>query len=161
MMRLKIRKNRMKKIADGLALLAVTAWVGALWAIGYVAVPVLFQTLPDRMLAGLLAGKMFALVAYIGIASACYLLAYHLNASGRAAFRQTVFRVVVIMLLLAMVGQFGIQPIMADLKAQALPTDVMHSAFADRFRMLHGVSSILYLAQSLLGALLVLKARRC
>jgi hypothetical protein len=148
----------MKKISDSLALLAVTAWVGSLWGIGYVAVPVLFQTLPDRMLAGLLAGKMFALVAYIGIASACYLLAYHLNASGRTAFKQTIFRVIVVMLLLTMIGQFGIQPVMTDLKAQALPADVMHSAFADQFRMLHGVSSILYLLQSLLGALLVLKA---
>ena len=148
----------MKKFADGLALLAVTAWVGSLWGIGYVAVPVLFQTLPDRMLAGLLAGKMFALVAYIGIANACYLLAYHLNASGKVAFRQTVFRVIVAMLLLTMIGQFGIQPIMTDLKAQALPADVMHSAFADQFKMLHGVSSISYLVQSLLGALLVLKA---
>jgi len=151
----------MKKIADGAALLALTAWVGGLWGIGYVAVPVLFQTLPDRMLAGLLAGKMFALVAYIGIASACYLLAYHLNASGREALRQAVFRAIVVMLLLTLTGQFGIQPIMVDLKAQALPADVMHSAFADRFRMLHGVSSILYLLQSLLGAFLVLKVRRC
>lgn len=150
----------MKKFADGMALLAITAWVGSLWGIGYVAVPVLFQTLPDRMLAGLLAGKMFALVAYIGIASACYLLAYHLNASGRAALRQTVFRVVVIMLLLALAGQFGIQPVMTDLKAQAFPSDVMHSVYADRFRMLHGVSSILYLLQSLLGLVLVLKVRR-
>ncbi len=151
----------MKKFADGMALLAVTIWVGGLWGIGYVAVPVLFQTLPDKMLAGLLAGKMFALVAWIGIASACYLLAYQLNASGKAALGQSVFRIVVAMLLLAMVMQFGIQPIMADLKAQALPADVMHSAFADRFKMLHGVSSILYLVQSLLGAVLVLKARRC
>lgn len=151
----------MRKIFDGMALLAVTAWVGSLWGIGYVAVPTLFQTLPDRMLAGLLAGKMFALVAYIGIASACYLLAYHLHASGRAAFGQTVFRVVIVMLALALIVQFGIGPFMADLKAQALPADVMHSAYAERFRMLHGVSGILYLAQSLLGAVLVLKIRRC
>ena len=149
----------MKKIADGIAMLAVTAWVGGLWGIGYVAVPVLFQTLPDRMLAGMLAGKMFTLIAYIGIASACYLSAYYLKVSGRVAFKQTVFRVVVIMLLLAIVGQFGIQPIMADIKAQVLPGDVMHSAFAERFRMLHGISSILYLVQSLLGAVLILKSK--
>ena len=152
--------NMMKKIADAMALLSITAWVGGLWGIGYVAVPVLFQTLPDRMLAGMLAGKMFTLVAYIGIACACYLLFYFFKASGRAVLGQTVFRVVVVMLLLSIVGQFGIQPIMADLKAQALPSDIMHSAFADRFKMLHGVSSILYLVQSLLGVFLVLKTRR-
>jgi hypothetical protein len=150
----------MNKFADGLALLAVAAWVGGLWAIGYVAVPVLFQTLPDRMLAGMLAGKMFTVIAYIGMASACYLLIYQLNGSGRAAFKQTVFRVAAVMLLLVIVGQFGIQPVMADLKVQALPADVMHSALADRFKMLHGVSSLLYLAQSVLGAVLVLKVGR-
>ena len=151
----------MVKFADRIALLVTTAWVGGLWGIGYLAVPVLFQTLPDRMLAGLLAGKMFTLIAYLGIACACYLLAYQLNSSGKAAFEQTVFRVVVVMLLLVMVGQFGIQPIMADLKAQALPADVMHSAFADHFKMLHGISSTLYLLQSLLGGVLVLKIRTC
>jgi len=51
-----------------------------------------------------------------------------------------------VMLLLAMVGNSASSH-HGDLKAQALPTDVMHSAFADRFRMLHGVSSILYLVQ--------------
>jgi hypothetical protein len=149
----------MKKIADCMASLLITAWVGAIWGIGYVAVPVLFQTLPDRMLAGMLAGKMFTLVAYIGIASASYLLIYYLKESGRAAFGQTLFRVVAVMLLLVLVGQFGILPIMTDLKAQALPADVMHSDFADRFRMLHGISSILYLVQSLLGAFMVLKIK--
>lgn len=151
----------MKKFADGLALLAVTAWVGILWGIGYVAVPVLFQALPGNPLAGVLAGKMFTLVVYIGIASACYLLAYHWHASGSRALRSNVFWIIVAMLLLAMIGHFGIHPILTGLKAQALPADVMHSAFAGRFRTLHGVSSILYLVQCLLGAVLVLKTRRC
>jgi Domain of unknown function (DUF4149) len=149
----------MNKFSEAMALLTTTAWVGGLWGIGYIAVPVLFQTLPDRMLAGLLAGKMFTLIAYIGIASACYLLPYYLIKSGKAALKQTAFRIIIIMLLFTIIVQFGIQPIMADLKAQALPADVMHSAFSDRFKMLHGVSSILYLTQSLLGAVLVLKTK--
>ena len=147
----------MKKISDVIALLSITAWVGGLWGIGYVAVPVLFQTLPDKMLAGMLAGKMFTLVAYISIICAGYLLLYYLNRSGRAALGQRIFWVVFVMLLLTIIGHFGIQPIMVDLKAQAFPSDVMHSAFADRFKMLHGVSSILYLLQSLLGAFLILE----
>ena len=149
----------MKKVTDGAALLAITAWVGSLWGIGYLAVPVLFQTLPDKMLAGMLAGKMFSLVAYVGIASGCYLLLYQLNTFGKEAFRLAVFRAIFVMLLLAVVIQFGIQPVMASLKDLAFPSDVMHSAFADRFKMLHGISSILYLVQSLLGVLLVLKVR--
>ena len=148
----------MKKFADGLALLALNAWVGVLWGIGYVAVQVLFQALPDKTLAGMLAGKMLTQVVYIGMASACYLLVYYLSTFGRAAFKQAVFWMVVVMLLLTMV-QFGIQPIMADLKAQALPAEVMKSAFAGSFRAWHGIASILYLLQSLLGAVLVLKTK--
>ena len=70
------------------------------------------------------------------------------------------FWTVAAMLLLTLVIQCGIQPVMAGLKAQALPLDVMHSAFADRFKMLHSVSSIIYLTQSLLGVFLVIKARQ-
>ncbi|MBI3901746.1 MAG: DUF4149 domain-containing protein [Nitrosomonadales bacterium] len=151
----------MRKFTDGLAQLAVTAWVGGLWGIGYLSVPVLFQSLPDRMLAGALAGKMFALIAYVGLASACYLLIYHLSTSGRAALRLPQFRIVAAMLLLTLIGQFVLQPIMADLKAQVFPGDVMHSALADRFKALHGIASISYLAQSLLGLALVLKAKHC
>jgi hypothetical protein len=62
------------------------------------------------------------------------------------------------MLVLGLVIQFGLSPVMADLKVQARPLDVMHSAFADRFKMLHGVSSILYLLESLLGMILVARA---
>lgn len=148
------------RFAHGTALLAITAWVGGLWGIGYMAVPVLFQTLPDKMLAGMLAGKMFSLVSYTGMACAAYLLAYQFFRSGKGAFRQSVLWVVTIMLTLTLVIQFGIQPVMSDLKAQAFPADIMHTALADRFRMLHGISSILYLMQSLLGAMLVLKGRQ-
>jgi len=151
----------MRKIADSLSWLVITAWVGSLWGIGYVAVPVLFQAQPDRMLAGMLAGKMFTLVAYLGMICACYLLVHGMNIFGRAAFRQTSFRIVILLLLLTIVMQFGIQPIMTSLKAQTLPADIMQSAFAGQFKMLHGISSLLYLAQSLLGGVLVLKTQRC
>jgi hypothetical protein len=147
--------------AQGIALLATTLWAGSLWAIGYVAAPVLFATLPDnRMLAGMLAGRMFTATAYIGLASAGYLLLHYGHLSGMAAFRQTVVRVILLMLLLDLVGQFGLQPLIADLKAQAFPGDVMQSTLAGRFRMLHGIAAFLYAAQSLLGIVLVLKTRR-
>jgi hypothetical protein len=63
------------------------------------------------------------------------------------------------MLLLVLAGQFVLQPILADLKAQALPLDVMKSALASQFMTWHGISSILYLIQSLLGIALVLDRR--
>ncbi|MBI1175113.1 MAG: DUF4149 domain-containing protein [Sideroxydans sp.] len=149
-----------KDLGNKLAWLAATAWVGSQWGIGYLAVPVLFQSLPDKMLAGMLAGKMFSLVAYLGMASALYLLAYRLREAGGTALRQSPFWITAVMLLLTLISEFGFQPVMASLKAQALPADVMHSAFAGQFKMLHGIASISYLVQSLLGALLILKMVR-
>lgn len=149
----------MKNITTYLASLSVTAWVGSLWAVGYLAVPVLFHAQPDKQLAGMLAGQMFTGAGYVGIVCGLYLAGYHISQSGRAALRQGAFRAVLAMLLITLLIQFGIQPVMTELKAQALPLDVMHSALADRFKMLHGISSIAYLIESLLGAYLVVKSR--
>jgi Domain of unknown function (DUF4149) len=150
----------MKDWLQHLATLLVTAWVGGLWAVGYLAVPVLFYAQPDRQLAGMLAGQMFSLVAYLGMVCGAYLLIYRFSLSGQNALRQLLFWIVAAMLLLTLAIQCGIQPVMVDLKAQALPLDVMHSEFAGQFKMLHGISSIIYLIQSLLGIYLVIKSRR-
>ena len=146
-----------KQISYSWALLAACAWVGGMWTTGYLVTPVLFQTLEDRQLAGLLAGKLFALSSDVGIICALYLLLYYFIGGGQRALRYRVVWVVAIMLLLTLIGLFGIQPMMANLKMQALPAEVMHSAFAEQFRMWHGVASIIYLVQSLLGILLILK----
>ena len=64
------------------------------------------------------------------------------------------------MLLLGMIGQFVIQPIIAGLRAAALPQPVMQSPLADAFARWHGVSSVLYLIVVLLGlALVVMQGR--
>lgn len=127
--------------------------------LGYVVVPTLFQMLPDRQLAGIVAGQLFTLLAYIGISCALYLLFYQFQQFGRAAFQRNIFLVIVAMLLLALIGQFVLQPILADLKAQALPLDVMKSALAFQFRTWHAISGILYMIQSLLGIVLVLDSK--
>ncbi len=145
--------------SDKLALIVLTAWVGALWTVGYLVAPTLFNTLENRQLAGMLAGKMFTLVAYVGIGAAFYLMIHRLVRYGTGALRQGFFWIVLVMLLLVLAGHFGIQPLLASLKAQAMPADVMQSIFADRFRTWHGVSSIAYLVESVLGLMLVLKAR--
>lgn len=142
-----------------LAALSISLWVGGMWMLGYVVVPVLFKMLPDRQLAGMVAGHLFTLLAYIGIVCALYLLIHQLQQSGRAALQRTTFRVAATMLLLVLIGQFVLQPIMSDLKVQAFPLDVMQSAFAQQFRTWHAVSGILYLIQSLLGIALVIDSR--
>jgi heme A synthase len=105
----------------------------------------------------MLAGQMFVVHGYLGIVCGTYLLAWRFALSGRAAMRESVFLVVAAMLLLTLLSQFGIQPLMAELKAQALPLEVSQSAYAGEFRKWHGISSIAYLLQSLLGAFLVIR----
>jgi signal transduction histidine kinase len=145
----------MRRFWDGLAGTMLVLWIGGIWATGYVAAPVLFANLGDKQLAGMLAGKLFEVMAWIGIAAAGYLLFYRIARDGTAALKTLFVWTVVVMLALVLIGLFGIQPIMQGLKDQALPHAVMQSVFADRFRHWHGVSSILYLIQSALGLLLV------
>ena len=145
----------MRNLSRHFAVFSATLWVGGMWVIAYLAVPVLFQTLADRQLAGMLAGKLFTWMAFAGIGCALYLLAYRFYEFGRSVWKEPVFLVIVAMLILVVIGQFGIQPVMANMKSQALPLDVMQSTLAPQFKELHGVASILYRIQSLLGGLLV------
>lgn len=142
-----------------LNLIVITLWVGALWTTGLSAY-VLFDSLQDKQLAGSLAGKLFTVVSYIGMASGFYLLIQRLLDYGTGALKQSFFWAVFVMLLLVLAGHFGIQPILAQLKADAMPADVMHSIFAERFGKWHGVASVAYLVECLLGFVLVLKARQ-
>ena len=150
----------MRRVSEALYLVAITLWVGGMWAIGYVAAPVLFSSLGDRQLAGLVAGKLFALIGWIGLGAAAWLLVFLVVRWGGAVFKRAVFWLVVLMALMVAVSQFGIQPLMAQLKADALPREVMESVLRDRFATWHGVSSILYLVQSLLGLWLVVWSGR-
>jgi hypothetical protein len=136
------------RFLDGIAL---TLWVGSLWSIGYLAVPVLFQAQPDRQLAGSLAGEMFGLQGWIALVCGSYLLLRCAARFGRLTLREPAFLNLALMLVLSLVIQFGIQPLMNGLKSQALPLAVMQSPYADTFAMWHGTSSILYLIESLLG----------
>lgn len=147
----------MRRLPDLLAAWAVTLWVGGLFAIGYLAAPVLFYQLDDRALAGALAGRMFTYIAYVGMVCGLYLLLYRLVRHGGAALKQAFFWIALLMLLLALGQRYGIQPVMEGLKAQAWPQDVMQSLFRDRFQTWHGISSAVYLIQSLLGLVLVAK----
>lgn len=128
----------------------LTLWVGILWAVGYLAVPVLFSQLDDRMLAGRLAGEMFHLVSYIGLAAGTLLLVAQLvRGGGRPGWRALVLTG---MVALVAIGEFALQPMMAELKAGGL---VEGTEQAGEFARLHGLSSILYLATSLAGLALV------
>lgn len=152
----------MAKLADSLESVLVTLWVGGLWVIGYLAAPMLFAAIPDRMLAGAAAGRLFTGIAWIGIACGIVLLALRaLRLRGAATTGSRQAWLVVAMLALTLAGHFGVQPVLQRLKDEVAPAPVMESANRDAFGRWHGVSSGLYLVQSLLGlALVVTRSRR-
>ena len=150
----------MRKLSESLYFIAITLWVGGMWAIGYMAAPVLFSSLGDRQLAGVIAGNLFSLIGWVGLGCAAYLLIFLLSRWGGKFLKSAVFWLVLLMALLVVASQFGIQPLMAQLKADALPREVMESVLRDRFATWHGVSSILYLIQSMLGLWLVVWSNR-
>lgn len=134
----------------------ITLWVGSLWAIGYLAVPILFFNLDDRMLAGMLAGKMFTVVSFIGLGCGTALLSMAVMASPNFLKDKRVI-LLGVMLFLVLIGEFALQPAMAELKAQGL---VEGSRVATRFGMLHGIASLLYLLNSICGLILLLLSGR-
>ncbi len=146
-------------MARKLALLVITCWVGSLWMTGITA-SVLFDVIQDRQLAGEIAGRLFAIVSYIGMAAGLFLLAERWMATKQISFKQSYCWIVLAMLLLILLGYFGIQAHLAALKADVYPVPVMQSAHAKQFAMWHGVSGVVYLVECLLGVALVFKATR-
>ncbi len=129
------------------ALLSI--WIGGMWAIGYLAVPVLFHTLDDRMLAGMLAGQMFTILNFFGLICGLLLFAGLFYQQGKIALSGWRSGLLLFMLLLICVAEFILQPQMAELKQQGL-----NGAILQQFRWLHGISSILFLFNTLAGLLL-------
>jgi hypothetical protein len=149
----------LKRLGEATYWLAITAWAGALWTVGLMVAPTLFSVLDDRALAGRIAGVLFDTVAWIGIGCAAWLLVYRFARFGGTALRQGFTWIVLLMLALVLVGKFGVQPILAGLREQALAKEIVESVFRERFGTWHGVSSVLYLVQCALAVAMVLLQR--
>lgn len=143
-----------------LRLLIATLWVGSLWTVGYLVAPTLFAALADRMLAGTIAGSVFRIEAWLSVACgiALIMLFSYRTHDDAAPLRKTLLRLALAMLVCTLVGYFGIQPFMADLREAAVG-GVMSADAKTRFGILHGVASGIYMIQSLLGVGLILRLR--
>ncbi len=143
--------------------LIATLWCGSQWAIGYVVAPTLFAVLESRAVAGTVAGRLFHTQAWLSLVCGVLVvwLATALIARAGDAQSARCYRglrwLAVAMMVCVLIGSFGLQPFMADLRAQAQASgvDIGQSALAARFGMLHGISSAIYLLQSLLGVALI------
>jgi hypothetical protein len=139
--------------------LVATLWAGSLWAIGYVAAPALFANL-DASLAGQMVGHLLRSEAWVSIACGVALLAMLRLAGGLdAQARRVLAYLVLAMLGCALALYFGIQPVMAQLREAAGPAGLRASPQWPQFAILHGVSQLVYVIESVLGAVLVAKIR--
>jgi len=136
----------MNSACERAKLIITTAWVGSLWTIGYLVAPMLFISLSDTALAGMLAGRLFYVEACFSVICAFLLSAFSLYQYKRLP------RLVLGMLFCTLVGYFALHPLMANLRAAGLT----NPAIKWQFGILHGISSGVYLIQSILGAMLVL-----
>ncbi|KVS66838.1 DUF4149 domain-containing protein [Burkholderia cepacia] len=132
-------------------------WVGSLLTIGYAVAPVLFKTL-ERMTAGSVAAQLFRIEAILGVVCGVLLLALSNQQVRRGSSEYRRVRwVVAAMVVCVLVGYFALQPFMNALRVAAMDagTDIANSPYAGRFGMLHGVSSVFYLVESVLGLMLI------
>jgi hypothetical protein len=141
--------------------LLVTLWAGSLWTIGYVVAPTLFATLPDRLLAGSIAGSLFRIEAWLSVCCALLLLLLSRLPGSRLdpSHARPPGGLVLGILACTLIGYFGLQPFMAALREAGGAAGVLSSEVRTQFGILHGISSGIYLIQSLLGVALVLKSR--
>lgn len=151
---------RASGIVRAVEAVALTAWVGSLWAIGYIAAPVLFAALPDdRSLAGDLAGRLFTVTSRVGLIAgfALWALGY---ATRKRWLRGWQSWVIVAMLFITSIGEFVLLPAVQSLRIAAGGALAPGHPLYARFGLLHGIASGLFLVNSLLGLGLIVARSR-
>lgn len=144
--------------AQRLFILIAGLWVGSLLTVGYLVAPAIFSTMTDRQAAGMVAGSIFRIEAYLSLIVCIGLMVLSNLLVNRGLHQFRLIRwILLAMLLCSVTAAFIFIPWMNALRdnalAQGMP--VMVSPSATLFGRLHGVSSILFMLQSLLGIFLV------
>ena len=146
-----------------LLLILAGLWVGSLCTVGFLVVPTIFANLQDRQVAGMIAAAIFQAEAYLSVlvCVALLLLANFLIKRSIENYR-SVRWVILVLLLISALTCFGIIPYMNGLRTEALllGMPVMASPSAALFGRLHGISSGLFLLQSVLGLWMVWRLSR-
>jgi hypothetical protein len=130
----------------------LTFWIGGLWTTGFVVAPLLFAELDDRALAGTLAGAIFGVMSYAGLACGVSLLLINWLRERRRFIAWPTF-VIVAMLVLTACGEFVLAPWIAGLREAGLTESA-------RFAQAHGLASGVFLVNCVLGLVLVSTGRR-
>lgn len=139
---------------DGLRAVTKTFWVGGIWILGLLVTPVLFSTL-DKVTAGMVAGKLFSHLAWVGLVCGVFLLADYVWRIGARGVKAGTFWLLFGMLLCTVINHFAVSPIIADLKLSV--NQAAEGVFGGGFATWHAISSLIYLVQSLLALVYVFR----
>jgi len=145
-------------IRMGSARLCLALVLGLLVVSGYVVVPVLFAKAGSHALAGSLAGSVFH-VANMGIillAAAVTVFWLRMAKSGMVVGRLR-WSLLLLMAVLVVINEYGVTPVIVDLKTQMGPIDLVADDDPQRkmFGIWHGVSALVHMCAAISAALLV------
>jgi hypothetical protein len=140
-------------------LLVAVLWAGALWALGYIAAPAVFAAVPS-LVAGDVVAQLLTRLGWVSIACAVLMLVLVRVSPDLPAGRRRYLNLLVLaMLACALVMWAGLQPAMAQMRELAGPAGVRASPYWTQFAVMHGVSQLFHVIESVLAAILVLKSR--
>ena len=132
----------------------LTLWVGGLWVVGLVVAPVLFRHY-ERMVAGEIAGRLFAAMSFLGMLCGVLLLAFAVMRTRQRVWRDWRAVALVLMLAITAIGEFGLAARMRELK-ELISLPPVAPVVLSEFGRLHGIASLLFLVNSALGLVLVI-----
>ncbi|MDB5962467.1 MAG: hypothetical protein JWP59_3761, partial [Massilia sp.] len=111
------------------------------------------------VLAGTIVGFLLRTEAWIAIACAVILYVLARRGDLPPAQQKSAILIIGAMLACALVIYLGLQPVMAQLKEAAGAAGMAGTPQGKTFGMLHGVSQLFYLIESVLAGWLLLKLR--
>ena len=140
-------------------LLVAALWAGTLWALGYIAAPAVFAAVPSTVAGDVVAGLLNRLGWVSSGCAVLMLVLVRLSSDLDAGRRRFLNLLVLAMLACALVMWIGLQPAMAGMRELAGPSGVRASPYWTQFAVMHGVSQLFHVIESVLAAVLVLKSR--
>jgi hypothetical protein len=129
--------------------LAIALWAGLLVTVGALVAPALFRVLPERALAGLVAGELFHLVTLLSVPAAALAFLLH-SPGGPGPLSRRPWALVPAALLLA--NEYALRPVMEAARAAGQVTPA--------FMAWHALSAALYATAALVALLLLVREAR-
>jgi len=149
------QKIPMACVRGGAVRILLALMLGLLVVSGYVVAPILFAKAGSSHEAGRLAGEIFHVVNNGVVIIAVAVAAFWMRME---SISRRQWGVLLVVAALAAINEYGVSPIIMELKLAAGPIDQLaaDSPLKAQFGMWHGVSAVIHLLSSIVAAFLLL-----